>query len=346
MKKRTRVQKVSFHLQSGKSPFVIKTDDHDFKLPGIFTFVGNTGSGKTYSCVALNRYFEDKNYTTRTFLVSATHPSNPIYKNLDTLSKEDMFEPSVKVMNDVLEEVKKLWKDYKDYTEYCKVYRKYMNHPDFLSVKEEMLLEFHSYEPMKRVERPRCMVILDDVQGMGMYTQNPNSIITHMTIKHRHIPLSMCFLVQSWTGLPRVLRLNTTVFVIFDTSDMKQLIQMYESFGNLVEKEHFIQMFKKAMMTYKGFLVVDKEPQQEHMRFRNGFHTPFDKSKMMVLQKEQPKNEASNAIRSKKQSSTSKDAWGVDGDTFSSPSRRSFGPSRGRRRSSQTETASSRIGGS
>ena len=228
MTKRKRPTKVSFVLQSGKSPFVIKTDVKDFKLPGVFTFVGNTGSGKTYSCVALNRYFEDKKYTTRTFLVSATRPSNPIYKNLSTLTEEDTFEPSEKAMNTVLQQVQEMWKKYQEYKEYCTVYAKYMKHPDFLSVKEEMVLEFHSYEPMKRVERPKCMVILDDVQGMGMYTQNPNNIVTHMAIKHRHIPLSMCFLVQSWTGLPRVLRLNTTVFVIFETADMKQLIDMYE----------------------------------------------------------------------------------------------------------------------
>ena len=218
--------KVSFDLQSGKSPFVIKVDDEDFKLPGIFTFVGNTGSGKTYSCVALNKYFENKKYTTRTFLVSATHPSNPIYKNLTTLDKEDVYDPSVKALQKVLDDVKDMWKKYKEYKDYCKVYAKYLKHPDFLTVREQMVLEFNNYEPMKTVERPRCMIIMDDVQGMGMYSQNPNNIITHMTIKHRHIPLSMCFLVQSWTGLPRVLRLNTTVFVLFETSDIKQLTQM------------------------------------------------------------------------------------------------------------------------
>ena len=319
MKKPTKTpHKVSFDLSSGKSPFVIKVDAEDFKLPGIFTFVGNTGSGKTYSCVALNKYFEHKRYTTRTFLVSATHPSNPIYKNLSTLEDDDVHDPSVQVLQKILEQVKEMWKKYKEYKEYCKVFANYMKHPDFLTVREQMVLEFNNYEPMKAVERPRCMIIMDDVQGMGMYSQNPNNIITHMTIKHRHIPLSMCFLVQSWTGLPRVLRLNTTVFVLFETSDLKQLTQMYESFGNLVDKEVFFHMFKISTSKYKGFLVVDKEPSDERRRYRDGFHSPFPEIKKSSITIED-RHETKNKKRSSQQSGSSKPRNGHGAAFHSSP---------------------------
>jgi len=322
MKKKSP-SKVSFDLSSGKSPYVIQVDAEDFKLPGIFTFVGNTGSGKTYSCVALNKYFEHKKYTTRTFLVSATHPSNPIYKNLSTLDKEDVYDPSVKALQKVLDDVKEMWKEYKEYKNYCKVYAKYMKHPDFLTVREQMSLEFHNYEPMKAVERPRCMVIMDDVQGMGMYSQNPNNIITHMTIKHRHIPLSMCFLVQSWTGLPKVLRLNTTVFVLFETADIKQLTQMYESFGNLVDKEVFFHMFKVSTSRYKGFLVVDKEPSDEKRRYRNGFHDPFPEIKKDDVKTKEHEN--SHKKRSAEQSRTPQSRKRDRSAFYSSPGVRTLG---------------------
>ena len=93
-----------------------------------------------------------------------------------------------------------------------------------------------------------------------------------MAIKHRHIPLTICFLVQSWVGLPRVVRLNATHFIVYKMGDKKQLKQIYEHFDNTVEEDEFVDMYKYATSKPYGFLYIDTDPKEECMRFRSGFN--------------------------------------------------------------------------
>jgi hypothetical protein len=163
------------------------------------------------------------------------------------------------------------WKKYDEYIEYVKVYKKWVHDEYSLTIKEELIMERNDYEKPKEVERPSHLLIVDDAQGTNLYSNSRNHIMTHLSIKHRHVPLTICFLVQSWTGLPRTLRLNSTQFVLFKTADKKQLFQMYEAFGNLVTWEDFEKMFFYCVADPNGFLFIDTDPKEERYRFRKGF---------------------------------------------------------------------------
>jgi len=275
MSKRKK-QKVSFDLKKGHSKYALDTDPDDIKLPALITFVGARGSGKTYSCVALCRYFEQKKYVSRTFLISPTSESNDIYSNLKTLdSEKDVFKNPFefgKNLEEVKSEIKNDWEKYELNEKYKKAYAKYMRDEYSITIEEEMLLDRHSYEKPESIPRPNHLLIVDDAQGTAMYSDSRTHSMTHMSIKHRHIPVTICFCVQSWTGLPRVLRLNSTQFVLFKTADKKQLIQMYEAFGNLVDLETFERMYKYCTSKPNGFMFIDTDPKSEDKRFRNGFN--------------------------------------------------------------------------
>ena len=101
-------------------------------------------------------------------------------------------------------------------------------------------------------------------------------------IKHRYIPLTICFLVQSWVGLPRVVRLNDTLFVVYKMGDKKQLKQIYKHFGNTVEAEEFVDMYKYATSEPYGFLYTDTETKEESMCFRKGFNEYIRLKKIRV----------------------------------------------------------------
>ena len=81
--------------------------------------------------------------------------------------------------------------------------------------------------------------------------------------------------MQSWTGLPRVIRLNATHFMLFKTGDVKQLEQIYSAFGNLVSWDDFLVMYKDAVSKPHGFLYIDTNPKSEDKRFRDGFNEYF-----------------------------------------------------------------------
>ena len=54
--------------------------------------------------------------------------------------------------------------------------------------------------------------------------------------------------------------------------DKKQLKQIYEHFGNTIEEEAFVGMYKYATAEPHGFLYIDTDPKEEYMRFRKGFN--------------------------------------------------------------------------
>ena len=101
------------------------------------------------------------------------------------------------------------------------------------------------------------MLILDDCQGSNVYTVARAGMLNHLSIKHRHIPVTICFLVQSWVGVPRTIRLNATQYFFFKTSDIMQLDQIYSAFANSVSRECFDALFKEATHDPHGFLYID-----------------------------------------------------------------------------------------
>ena len=97
-------------------------------------------------------------------------------------------------------------------------------------------------------------------------------MLNHAVIKHRHIPLTIALLAQSWVGIPRVIRLNTTQFCVYKTGDKTQLKQIYDTFGMTVEFEQFESIYRQATEEKHGFLFIDTVPKQEFTRFRSGFN--------------------------------------------------------------------------
>ena len=94
-----------------------------------------------------------------------------------------------------------------------------------------------------------------------------------MAIRHRHIPVTIFFLVQSWTGVPRTIRLNATHYVIFKTADISQLDQIYSTFANTISRSIFDELYNEAISDTHGFLFIDVTPKKEEKRFRKGFNS-------------------------------------------------------------------------
>ena len=82
--------------------------------------------------------------------------------------------------------------------------------------------------------------------------------------------------MQSWSGLPRVIRLNATHFIIYKTGDSKQLKQIYENFATYVHFDEFMKVYEYAVSKPHGFLFIDTDPST---RFRSGFNEFIGESK-------------------------------------------------------------------
>jgi len=195
---------VNSKLKHIHSSNVIPTDTDFIKMPFTACIQGSRGSGKTVSVVTWVKHMERSGYVTRTFLISPTAETNKVFKNLSTLSDENVCStPNMfqQALQNVYDHVKKSMKEHKDSLKYKQVFEKYKNNEP-LTLLEESLLQQRQYSLPEIVPKPRDLLIMDDVQGSEVFTSRRQDLMVQMTIKHRHIPLSIVFLVQTFHGLP------------------------------------------------------------------------------------------------------------------------------------------------
>ena len=255
--------------------YVIQTSEHDIALPAIVVFSGSRGSGKTYACIKLMRHFEKKKYVSRTFLLCPTRGSNDLYSNLQTLHPKDCYTDERQFLQDlevIEKQVQADWYRYKQEQEYIQVFHKWLKCPHTLTLKEESLLEWRRKGFPVHIPKPSHLLIVDDAQGTNLYSNGRSNMLNHMVIKHRHIPITIALLAQSWVGIPRLIRLNTTQFAVYKTGDKSQLQQIYDTFATTIDFDQFEKMYKEATQEPHGFLFIDTVPKQEYMRFRSGFN--------------------------------------------------------------------------
>ena len=267
-------------LKNTESKYLTPTDKEDPVLPALFVFQGMRGSGKSYACVQMCRHFEKKGYIQRTFLLCPTagekDQKETIYANLKTLDQKDVctnIHSFEKALVQIQDRVKKDWSTYEKHLLHKKAFQNYTQN-NRLSNEETAVLVEHDYNPPSVEVKPkRHMLICDDCQGSSVYTQARRGMLNHLSIKHRHVPLTICFLVQSWVGVPRTIRLNATQYLIFKTSDKTQLDQIYSAFANTVSRDQFEDVYEEATGTDPhGFLYIDVVPKEPWMRFRKGFN--------------------------------------------------------------------------
>lgn len=282
IEERSVESRVNPNIKNAHSKYLTATDADDPVLPALFVFQGMRGSGKTYSCVQMCRHFEKKGYIQRTFLLCPTVGTTlgkeelGIFSNLKTLHKQDVctdVDNFNKALHQVEQRVREDWDKYETFQKHEEAYQKYLK-KEVLSSEEMRVLEEKNFcQPSKPVIKKRHLLILDDCQGSDVYTTARRSQLNHLAIKHRHVPLTICFLVQSWVGVPRTIRLNATQYIIFKTADATQLEQIYSAFANTVPYDTFLALYHKATDDTHGFLYIDVVPKEPHQHFRKGFDT-------------------------------------------------------------------------
>jgi len=279
-KRKTRLP-IHQPLKSCRSPFEVETDPDFVRMPVAACFVGSKGSGKTYSAIQFVKTMEDRGYVNRVFLLSPTLESNSMYTNLKTLDMEedvcddaDLFQQA---LDHVVEKIKTAREEREKEIRYAELYQKFVEGgEDCLDPVELQTLKFQDYRVPEIPEEIRPLLLCDDVQGTSAFTNKRRDRMQHVAIRHRHLGLSLVCLVQTLQGVPRVQRLNTNVYCLFKTSDLKQLDEIASLFGAYISKEKFLRLFKYATKEPYSFFMVDLNAKRPELRFRKGFNELLD----------------------------------------------------------------------
>ena len=276
--------------------FACKTPQDMPSMHFLCACVGKRGSGKGVASVNL---IEKIGVVDRLMYVSPSVDSNSamLQRLSKILAKEDSYSDvqNIGILADIVRKVEDERDDYERYWREMKLYksaqRKVHSSASLFHLQDEELLAFDLGPPKHRWNgRVPCIVVyFDDIIGSQLMLGKGAREIGRLCLFHRHlggftdpkqpgaVGCSMLFNVQSWKtsvgGLPRALRNNLTLMLLFKTTSAKELGDIAESVDGEITTDTFFDLCAHAWQKPHDCLLIDHHPKPNHP---SGFRRNFD----------------------------------------------------------------------
>lgn len=245
-------------------------------LPQLFNtqlYIGSKGRGKTYALVELLNMYENSKisdgiseYDMRTILIAPTAYStaNSIYQTLKSLNEKDIhLEYTDELLQKILDDIKQKKEEYQEFLEYLKAYNKFIKLKDLSKLNDDelTLLEQYEYEKPEMIfgeMRPQVnFLIFDDLIGTGAFNKKAKSLLTNLTIKHRHLLCNLIFTTQSFKQIPPTIRTNIDVFAIFKSASYAEILdKIYEDLSGYIKYDDFKELYEHATKENHDALII------------------------------------------------------------------------------------------
>lgn len=207
-----------------KQPYLAERDVIP-RITSCCLFVGGTGSGKTTLLANLvtnkDMLNADKWYD-ETYLISPTGKTDDIQKHLDLDDDHILtdLEEAADILGDIMEEASE------------------------------------AIEEQGADKAPQRLIIFDDVVGNSELMSHPNFVKSFIACRHHNFTTMLCS--QSWTAMPRKVRLQAQNIFLFPSSnsEMEKITEEYCPPG--YDKKAFFALVKFATSDRYSFLHINK----------------------------------------------------------------------------------------
>lgn len=236
-------------------------------------YIGSKGRGKTHALVRLLKNYENDKikdneveYEMRTILIAPTAGSyaNVIYETLKSLDKNDIhLEYSDELLKSILDDIESKDQEFKDYIEYKKVYDKFLKlkRIEKMDILELQILEIHDFMSPKDYYgdiTPKInFLIFDDLIGTGAFNKKAKSLISNLTIKHRHLKTNLIFTTQSFKLIPAVVRTNIDIYCIFKSASYNEILnKIFEDVSGYITYNKFKELYEYSTQDAHDCLTI------------------------------------------------------------------------------------------
>lgn len=254
------------------------------KMYFVSLFVGSRGSGKTYSACQLLKLYENnglyqgnKKLDQRLILISPTSHANPVFTSLKNLDDSDIHGTySDGLLGEILDDIAHEKKETANYQRKIKLWMKLSKNEKIDSFEHSDLvdLEMNDYEKPEPPRFPNGVVnflILDDLIGSSAFKTTGKSALTNLILKNRHLGINILCMTQNLKAIPKSIRTNTSLFVIFRFASKKIIVDdLYEEVSNILPINKFEQVFDFATEGEHSALVIDFS-QNKNNRFKKNW---------------------------------------------------------------------------
>ena len=269
------------------SAFSCETSPMLPKMHFLCACIGKRGSGKMVASVNL---LEKLQVVDRLFYVSPSADSNSagLARLSKILSKEDMYSNvnDVSILSDIVKKIEAERDDLENYRKKLKLYheavRRINSHESIYSIPTEMMMVYGEGPPTHRWggKVPCIVIYFDDILGSQLMIGKGAREIARICLFHRHlggftdpkehgaVGASLLFNAQAWKtnvgGLPKALRNNLTLMILFKTKSEKELQEIAEEVSGEVSEKTFYDVYNQAIQESHDFLMVDLHKKSSH----------------------------------------------------------------------------------
>jgi len=260
-------------------------------LPLLFNtslYIGSKGTGKSYKLVELLKNYEKAKikdedgveYEMRTILIcpTATSGANEVYKILNSLDndKDVHLDYTDELILKILDDIKIKHDEYDKILIYKKVYDKFNKIKDItkLSDEELQLLEENDFMKPYFIRPKITWIIFDDLIGLGAFNKKAKSVISNLTIKHRHLKTNLIFTTQSYRQLPPVIRNNIDIYCIFKSNSYNEILnKVFDDVSGVVTLNDFIELYEHATDERNDCLtIINNSMDKKGIRFYKNYN--------------------------------------------------------------------------
>lgn len=286
------------------------TPAHLPNLPLLAGAFGVCKSGKSNALVNLIAAYQKAGSINMLYGISPTYHSNaslqtldfiderkktrkekdPNYRIYDLVAKPGVEEEgffgvftnphtSVEDLDRILAHIRGKNQEYKDEQEYKRVYKKWKKRELKLTPEEQFILSRESYRAPTHVPWPQPGIFIDDMTHTPLMANSLNNNLSHLCLHHRHLDGVGVSIFQAFqtfkSGMPRVVRTNMSLILLFSTMNMKEVEEIYNEVCNNVSFETFKRMIFEATKEPHGFLLINKMADDETRQFGINYDRVF-----------------------------------------------------------------------
>lgn len=112
----------------------------------------------------------------------------------------------------------------------------------------------------------KTLIVFDDLAA-GNFYKSPEFI--DATFQGRHLEISMIYVSQSYFQVTKQARMNTTYWSLFKTGNNKEIDNFYTEHHAYLDKETWIEIYKKVTKPQFHFLCINYQNAPNHMLYNS-----------------------------------------------------------------------------
>ena len=128
------------------------------------------------------------------------------------------------------------------------------------------------YNPTRK---RKILIVFDDMIADIMTNKKFQAVVKELFIRCRKLNISLVFITQSYFSVPKVVRLNSTHYLIMKINNKRELQNIAINHSADIDYKDFVKIYRECTKEPYSFLTIDTTlPASDPLRFRkNLFHS-------------------------------------------------------------------------